>query len=67
MKELLFFFFYLLLAFSLPAQKTPHEQFDRDLEALQGYFHLPGMSAIVKKGDGIIFEKYYGYADLEKK
>ncbi len=67
MKKYLLFFPCFFFTFSLPAQKTSTEQFGSDLEFLQDYFHIPGMSAIVKKGDDILFEKYYGYADLEKK
>lgn len=43
------------------------EAFTKDLRQLQEYFHIPGIAAIVRKGDSTVYEKYLGYADLENK
>lgn len=65
----LFFSFFLCFFFHPLLAQSQHKlnQFDEDLQSLKGYFHLPGLSAVVKKGDRILFEEQYGYADLDKK
>ena len=39
--------------------------FEQELKQLQAYFHIPGMAVLVKEGDDIIYENYFGYADLD--
>lgn len=41
------------------------QQFTQDLESLQDYFHIPGMAAVVQKGDEVIYENYLGFANLK--
>lgn len=49
-------------------EKEPEQNnFTSELQQLQTYFHLPGLAAIVTKGDQIVYENYFGYADLENK
>lgn len=40
--------------------------FQNDLTALQTYFQIPGLAAMVLQGDTILYEDYLGYADLEQ-
>ncbi len=56
-----------MISLSCTQKEEEKDQFEQDLSTLQSYFHIPGMAAIVKKGDQIVFEKYLGYADLEQK
>lgn len=63
LSSLLFLCFGLHLSIAQPAKSQ--QQFSNDLESLQQYFHIPGMAAIVKKGEDIIYENYTGLADIE--
>ena len=38
--------------------------FEKDLEVLKEYFHIPGMAAIITQNGEVIYENYFGYADL---
>lgn len=38
--------------------------FSENLKTLKDYFFIPGMAAIVKKGDQILFEEYLGEKDV---
>ena len=39
--------------------------FEQHLSALRAYFHIPGMAAIVARNGEVVYEGYFGYADLE--
>lgn len=54
----------LILAGCNGENKSRYSSFDSDLKELQEYFHIPGMSMIVTRGDSILYENYSGYADL---
>jgi CubicO group peptidase (beta-lactamase class C family) len=43
-----------------------NERFTRELIQLKDYFHIPGLSVIIKQGDQTLYEKYIGFADMEK-
>jgi len=45
--------------------ESPSVSFEKDLEALKEYFHIPGMAAIITQKGKIIYENYSGYADLK--
>ena len=45
--------------------RSSQRAFETDLQALQEYFHIPGMAVLVKKGGVVLHESYLGYADLE--
>ena len=45
----------------------PEQNFEQDLVALQDYFHIPGLAALVTKNGEVIYENYLGYADLQQK
>jgi CubicO group peptidase (beta-lactamase class C family) len=40
--------------------------FSTDLIQLKDYFHIPGLSVIIRQGDQTVYENYMGFADLEK-
>ena len=43
-----------------------HERFKQELSELKEFYAIPGMSAIISKDNEIIYEEYFGYADLDK-
>jgi CubicO group peptidase (beta-lactamase class C family) len=50
-----------------PEKVADLQLFSENLETLKGYFSIPGMAAIVKKGDQILFEEYFGEKDVAGK
>lgn len=46
--------------------KLKNEGFTTELIQLKDYFHIPGLSAIIRKGDRTVYENYIGFADMEK-
>ena len=44
---------------------TSIQDFENDIIQLKEYFHIPGLSVLVKKDGDIIYENYLGYADLD--
>lgn len=62
---------YLLLLFSAcqPSQVDVGQQaeqgFKKDLDTLQAYFDIPGIAALVAKGEDVLFEHYSGFSDVE--
>ena len=46
--------------------KIKNESFSRELIQLKDFFHIPGLSVIIRKGDQTIYENYIGFADIEK-
>ncbi|MCH7755575.1 serine hydrolase [candidate division KSB1 bacterium] len=54
-----------LLACDRAPRESPSVRFEHDLEALKEYFHIPGMAAIVTQRGDVIYENYFGYADLQ--
>ena len=54
-----------LLSCDQKPKESPSASFERDLEVLKEYFHIPGMAAIVTHNGEIIYENYFGYADLK--
>lgn len=57
-----------MMACSSPEEKSMKQNtyFKGEVEKLQAYFHIPGMAVVVKQGEKILYEDYFGYADLEK-
>ncbi len=53
-----------LFACDREPQESPSAGFEGDLEALKEYFHIPGMAAIVTQRGEVVYENYFGYADL---
>jgi CubicO group peptidase (beta-lactamase class C family) len=41
-------------------------EFTKELTRLKEFFHVPGMSAIVTLNDSIVYEHYFGYADIDR-
>ena len=39
--------------------------FEQELEELKSFYEIPGMSALIARGDDVIFEKQWGFADWE--
>ncbi|MEO0776579.1 MAG: serine hydrolase [Bacteroidota bacterium] len=60
--------FYLLLVGQLSAQPLSPEimVFEEEIEALQSYFHIPGLAILVDDGHGANYERYFGWADVER-
>jgi len=54
-----------LLSCNQKPKESPSASFEKDLEVLKEYNHIPGMAAIITKKGEIIFENYSGYADIE--
>ncbi len=54
-----------LLACDRAPRESPSVRFEHDLAALKEYFHIPGMAAIVTQRGDVIYENYFGYADLQ--
>lgn len=46
--------------------KIKNERFSRELIQLKDFFHIPGLSVIIKQGDQTVYENYLGFADMEK-
>ena len=44
-----------------------NENFSRELIELKGFFQIPAISVIIKKGDKTIFEDYSGFANIKMK
>ena len=70
-------FLHLLIAFALltlswlmgcspkgDSKAVYSDEFSKDLTELKQYFKIPGIAAIVQKGDDIIYEEYMGTANL---
>ncbi len=65
---LLFVGLFLFACSSSNDQETRQvDGFQKDLIQLKEYFQIPGIAAMVLKGDAILYEDYLGYADLEAK
>lgn len=45
-------------------QQDHLEVFTKELKELKTFFSVPGLSAIVSKNNEIIYENYFGYADI---
>ena len=56
-----------LLSCDQKPKESPSVSFEKDLEALKEYFHIPGMAAIITQDGKVIYENYFGYADLKTK
>ena len=39
--------------------------FEQELEELKSFYEIPGMSALIARGDEVVFEKQWGFADWE--
>ncbi len=39
--------------------------FENDLREHQAYLHIPGIAALILKDDEVLWERYFGYANLE--
>jgi CubicO group peptidase (beta-lactamase class C family) len=46
--------------------KLKNEGFSTELIQLKDYFHIPGLSVIIRQGDQTVYENYIGFADMEK-
>jgi len=44
-----------------------NKNFSKELTELKEFFHIPGLSVIIKHGDQTIFEDYLGFADVQKR
>ncbi|WP_422859123.1 serine hydrolase [Flagellimonas sp. S174] len=53
------------LPLSTKAQENANQQFTEDLAQLKEYFHIPGIAALVEKEGKIIYEEYFGFANIE--
>ena len=42
------------------------EQFKLELRHLKAYFHVPGLAVLVQKGDSVLYEDYFGHANIEE-
>ncbi|UOY07593.1 beta-lactamase family protein [Muricauda sp. SCSIO 64092] len=42
------------------------EQFKLELQHLKEYFHIPGLAVLVQKGDSVLYEDYFGHANVEE-
>jgi CubicO group peptidase (beta-lactamase class C family) len=47
--------------------KTKNESFSTELIQLKDYFHIPGLSVIIKQRNQTVFESYIGLTDMKKK
>ena len=52
------------LPHSTEAQEV-NRQFSKDLKQLKEYFHIPGIAALVEKDGQVVFEEYFGFADIQ--
>ena len=43
-----------------------NEQFKLELQHLKAYFHIPGLAVLVQKGDSVLYEDYFGLANIEE-
>ncbi|GAA4275144.1 hypothetical protein GCM10022258_44400 [Aquimarina gracilis] len=43
------------------------DQFTDELKELKTYFQIPGLAASVQKDGELVYQKYFGYSDLESK
>jgi len=43
-----------------------NERFSKELVQLKDYFHIPGMSVLIKKSDQTLYENYLGFADIRE-
>ncbi|WP_435624838.1 serine hydrolase domain-containing protein [Flagellimonas sp.] len=57
-------FIFLSLSPSIQAQEV-NQQFSKDLKQLKEYFHIPGMAVLVEKDGEIIYEDYFGFANIQ--
>ena len=57
----------LCLACATPKKENPYqlEQFELELDQLKNYFQIPGMAVLVENGNGVVYENYFGVANLE--
>lgn len=39
--------------------------FEAELESLQQFLHIPGLSILVKRGPAVLYERQLGYADID--
>ncbi len=44
----------------------PNKSFSAELQELKDYFQIPGLAVLVQQGDSVLYEDYFGYADVEK-
>jgi CubicO group peptidase (beta-lactamase class C family) len=49
-----------------PITNAKKDQFTQDLNTLKNFFHIPGLSVLVKQGDHVLYESYIGYANLDQ-
>ncbi|HFS67688.1 MAG TPA: serine hydrolase, partial [Flavobacteriia bacterium] len=67
MKKYLFLFALLWSLISFSQTKEQLNHLDRYYQKALQEWHIPGMAIAIVKNDSVIFNKGYGYADLEKK
>lgn len=48
-------------------QSSTPQAFESDLQSLKEYFHIPGMAAMVTHNGQVVYENYFGHADLDKR
>lgn len=46
-------------------KKNSAEIFTKELKELKEYFSIPGIAAIIEQDGEVVYEQYFGYADLE--
>ena len=60
-----------LITFACTNQRTSQTDrqasFAEELLHLKDFYHIPGLAVLVKEGEEILFEDYFGYADLEQR
>jgi CubicO group peptidase (beta-lactamase class C family) len=45
--------------------RAKDERFTKELTTLKDFFHIPGLSVLVKQGDSLVYEKYLGLAKTD--
>jgi len=55
----------LFLSCNQTPEESPSISFEKDIEELKEYFHIPGMASIITQKGEIIYENYSGYADIK--
>ncbi len=63
--------FVMVLIFGCAKEKAikieTSDQFTDELKELKTYFQIPGLAASVEKDGELVYQKYFGYSDLELK
>ncbi|MFY0594228.1 serine hydrolase domain-containing protein [Roseivirga sp.] len=69
LKQALLFIGIGIIALSCDSKKVEKERkdfFTQELMVLKDLFSIPGLSATIAQGEDIIYEKHFGYSDLER-